>query len=362
MQENNQNRENKKEEQEPVKLDGIEKLKEIGLKEVSDKTFINLENLTALLEKDFAKLNQTKALGFIQILQREFGVDLSELKKEYLQFNGADKKVKEHHKSVEIVDNDEEKSKKLLPYLLLGVAGLVALYFLFFSPKEIHDANVTAVDLNVVKNELVTKEAKESLLAVDEEESNDSEEVDLNKVVQEMFKATQEENESQESNDTLIEDNATSEIITPAKEENITLETSATREEVVVEKQLPVETKIKSVETKERLVIPKKVKKPKKVTNENRGGLFIEPIQKAWVGVIFLDTMKKKDFLIRHTLVLDANKDQIILVGHKNFKIYNKQLEQGFKSKKMVMFLYKDGELREISKREYNRYRGNARW
>ena len=105
--------------------------------------------------------------------------------------------------------------------------------------------------------------------------------------------------------------------------------------------------------------VPKKIKI---VKNENRGGLYIEPIHKAWVGVIFLDSMKKKDFLIRRALQLDASKDQIILVGHKNFKIYNKQLEQGFTSKKMVRFLYKDGELREISKAEYKNLRGGVHW
>jgi len=72
--------------------------------------------------------------------------------------------------------------------------------------------------------------------------------------------------------------------------------------------------------------------------------------------------MKKKDYLIRRPLQLDATKDQIIMIGHKNFKIFNKQLELGFKSKQKVMFLYKDGDLREISKHEYNQYRGKARW
>ncbi len=359
MQENSKNQENKKTQEESVALDGIARLKEIGLKDVSNKTFINLDNLTALLDKDFAKLNRTKALGFIQILQREFGVDLQELKKEYLQFDNGYVKPKENYQAVESIDNDEEKPKKFFLYLLLGLAGVLAAYF-FFS----HDADkgsISPVDLNVVKNDVVTQEAKESLLAVDEayeKEVNDSDEVDLNKVVQEMFKTTEdnESNESQEANETAISDTNSSDMIIPATEENITLEPSITTE--AVESKAP----IKVVEKQETLVIPKKVKKPIKVHNENRGGLYIKPIQKAWVGVIFLDTMKKKDFLIRRPLVLDASKDQIILVGHNKFKIYNNQLEQGFKSKKMVRFLYKNGDLREISKREYNRYRGNAKW
>lgn len=349
--ENKKNSETETTQEEATKLDAISQLKEIGLKEVSNKTFINLENLTALLEKDFTKLNRTKALGFIQILQREFNVDLNDLKLEYLQFDKTHIKPKDNYQKIVEIDNDEEKSKKFLVYILLGFAALVVGY-LFFS-QSVDSENVTSVDLNVVRNDMVTQEAKESLLVLDEvyeEETNNSEEVDLNKVVQEMFKTV----ERNESNETLVSESNESKIIAPVSEENVFLDTSI----IAVEDRAVA----KPLEEKEKLVIPQKPKKIIEVKNENRGGLYIKPTKKAWVGVIFLDSMKKKDFLIRRTLQLDAKKDQIILVGHKYFKIFNKQLEQGFNSRKKVMFLYKDGDLREISKREYNRYRGKIKW
>ena len=352
MQENNKNQESENNQEDPAKLEGVLRLKEIGLREVSNKTFINLENLTALLDKDFAKLNKTKALGFIQILQREFDVDLNALKTEYLQFDNAHVKPKENYQTVASIDEDDEKPKRFLAYLLLGLAVLVAAYFLFSNSGN--SESMSSVDLNVVKNDVVTEEAKESLLALDEvyeQETNQSDEVDLNKVVQEMFKNVEdnESNESEETNETVILDVNASVMIAPAREEKVTLEPSIIEETTTT--RVADEPKV-----------AKKVKKTVEVKNENRGGLYIEPTQKAWVGVIFLDSMKKKDFLIRRTLKLDASKDQIILVGHKNFKIFNKQLELGFKSKKKAMFLYKDGELREISKKEYDRYRGKVRW
>lgn len=361
MEENNKNQESEKSQEESSSHDGISRLKKIGLKEVSNKTFINLDNLTALLDKDFEKLNKTKALGFIQILQREFDVDLNELKNEYLQFNNSQIKPKENYQKLAPIDEDEEKPKKFLSYLLLGLAGLAAAYFLFSNNGK--SESVSSLDLNVVKNDVVTEEAKESLLALDEayeKETNESEEIDLNKVVQEMFKNV-EDNESDTSDDnetnvTLLVDANESAVITPAIEENITLDASP------IETALNTKVIEKPATTVEKLTITQKPKKSVEVKNENKGGLYIQPVQKAWVGVIFLDSMKKKDFLIRRTLQLDANKDQIILVGHKNFKIFNKQLELGFKSRQKVMFLYKDGELREITKREYRRLRGSVRW
>lgn len=359
MEENNKTQESENDQEVSSKKDGISLLKEIGLKEVSNKTFINLENLTALLEKDFVKLNKTKALGFIQILQREFDVDLSELKNEYLHFNNSHVKPKEEYQTVAPLD--DEKPKKFLSYLLLGLVALLAAYFLLFNDGK--SENVSSMDLNVVKNDVVTEVAKESLLALDEtyeKEINESDEVDLNKVVQEMFKNA-DENESNVSEDeintTTLAGTSESQVIAPATEEQVVLDDSI----------IASATDMKKVEKKpvvsvEKLTIAKKPKKTVEVTNENEGGLYIKPIRKAWVGIIFLDSMKKKDFLIRRTLQLDATKDQIIMIGHKNFKIFNKQLELGFKSKQKVMFLYKDGELREISKSEYNRYRGRVRW
>jgi hypothetical protein len=358
-----ENQNNQKEE--TSKKEGIELLKEIGLKEVSNRTFINLENLTALIEKDFNKLNRTKALGFIQILQREFQVDLQPLKEESLAFYNQHKKPKEIPSKAAVIDrDDEEKPKKILTYLLLALAASVGAYLLFFSKSEVKQADT--MDLNVVKNEVITEEAKETLLALDEsyeKEINESDEVDLNKVVEEMFKHS-DENESTlalavESNETNQSSIDTNETYMPATEEKIELEknTTSTKENKKVVAEVKKEHALVVNKPKEESKIVKK-----EVKNSNRSGLYITPIQKAWVGVIFLDSMKKKDFLIRKTLKLDASKDQIILVGHKNFKIFNKRLEQGFKSKKMVRFLYKDGELREISKKEYMNLRGGVRW
>lgn len=375
--------ENKKNRVEINKKDGVAYLKELGLKEVSDKTFINQDNLATLLDKDFENINKTKALGFIQILQREFGVDLSALKDEYLQFNHTHKKLEDTVEQ-EVIEKkiaapmslqEEEKPKKLLIYLLLGVAALAGVYYLLAGSGETTPKSIP-MDLNVVKNEVVTQEAKESLLALDEDyekELNESDDMDLNKVVEEMFKnsdinesddaiVSDENNQTNETNKTNVaikEKNASvvqTALTSPAKEEDISL---ADVQEDPAPTPAAVEKK-KSV-WKERQALQKQ-SVSKMAKNSHQSGLYIDPIQKAWVGVIYLDSMKKKDYLIRKRLKLDASKDQIILIGHKNFKIFNHKLEQGFKSKKMVRFLYRDGELTELSKREYLDYLGSTRW
>ncbi len=350
MNENNSNQNSENEQQSENKpQDGVSQLKEIGLKEVSNKTFITEANLTALFDKEFSKINKTKALGFIQILEREFGVDLEALKEEYRQFDNSIKKSSKNEiPTVEKEPFELEKIKKMLIYLILAAAVVFALYAL--SSRSSDDTSIVPVDLNVVKNDVVTNQAEESLLAIDEnyeKETNQSDEIDLNKVVKEMFHET-DQNQSDILNDTNDTNESNSSLA--VTEENITAALAPAVEENISLPQTKKELK--------NIVKPK----PEMAKNKNKRGLYIVPVKKAWVGVIFLDTMKKKDFLIRKTLMLDESKDQIILVGHRNFKIFNKRLEQGFKSKKMVRFLYKDGDLREISKKEYVKLRGTTKW
>jgi hypothetical protein len=57
---------------------GLEKLLTIPRQEISEKTYIPLHEIDAILKQDFAIFNTSKAQGFIAILQREYNVDLSQ--------------------------------------------------------------------------------------------------------------------------------------------------------------------------------------------------------------------------------------------------------------------------------------------
>ncbi len=374
------------------KKDPVAYLKELGIKEVSDKTFINATNLEALLEKNFESLSKTKALGFIQILEREFDLDLKELKNEYLLSLGALKEVSQNssqepqERIVPPLSQEEidERPKKLLIYGLLAGALLYGGYY-FFKNRSVETNTTIGNDMNVVKNDVVTEEAKENLLALDETYEKEINTTDLNlsdDAVETMADANtqldanmlklQKEIDHESNNSVDVEDVTPKESEnnesamqsalqpSPAVEEEISLAQVQELEETTRKKK-PVEVAAKNQPEKEEKKSKTSGEKPKKA-DATEGGLYIAPTQKAWVGVIYLDTMKKKDYLIRKRLHLDATKDQIILVGHKNFKIYNHGKNQHFKSKKMVRFLYRDGKLSELSKKEYLDYLGSTHW
>ncbi len=63
-----------------------ELLEQYSIKEISSKTRIAPENLEYLHGRDWDMMRKVQALGFINILEREYGVDLSDLRKECIEY------------------------------------------------------------------------------------------------------------------------------------------------------------------------------------------------------------------------------------------------------------------------------------
>jgi len=59
-------------------VDAITKLKKLDLKEVSKKTYISVDELNAIINKEFGEFSEPKALGFVRILRRDYKLDLTE--------------------------------------------------------------------------------------------------------------------------------------------------------------------------------------------------------------------------------------------------------------------------------------------
>ena len=63
-----------------------ELLEQYSIKEISTKTRIAPENLEYLHGRDWDMMRKVQALGFINILEREYGIELSDLRKECLAY------------------------------------------------------------------------------------------------------------------------------------------------------------------------------------------------------------------------------------------------------------------------------------
>ena len=123
-------------------------IEENTLPSISKRTRISVENLEALISGDWGRLKKVQALGFISILEREYHLNLEDMREEcrryFAEFAPEDE---ERGPVIGAVPEPEHRgpSKGLifLVILLAGVGG----YILFFSPAQTGgEANTTVTE------------------------------------------------------------------------------------------------------------------------------------------------------------------------------------------------------------------------
>ena len=104
-------------------------LEENSIKSISERTNISEENLDALFNKDFDLLKRVKALGFISIIEREYGADLAALKKDAIAYYDSHKEEGSVVLDAPVIEKKHGKSK-LFIFLILLLLGAASWYFI----------------------------------------------------------------------------------------------------------------------------------------------------------------------------------------------------------------------------------------
>lgn len=158
--------------------DDLQKLRDIGAQKIFEKTHIAHKHAQALLHESFEGMNRIQFLGFISILEREYHVNLSELKEKGEKFF-SDLRASEHIYHEELLSNKKNNSKKI--YALFVIIGLlVGSYYIFTKPptkttfKAIDNTTIESVqkviddnksykeDINVTSETTVTQNEEEN--------------------------------------------------------------------------------------------------------------------------------------------------------------------------------------------------------
>ena len=346
------------ENKEELKESGVDALRKIGAKEISNRTFIHEEELKRFLSGDFADINKTKAMGFIQILQREYNIDLSDLKQKYLEYSNEHfKETKIPQQSIMMEEVQSEERKKGIFSFILLVGTIGAMYYVinkydllnFTSPSSIKTATVSQ-DKNDNKIQLNLN----NLTQQKEETKAPEQQVSLNEVLtptketdevkKEQTQATQPEQEKEEKQETTPSNDANDLDLSKLNNDlaqNDTADTTQNPEATNSEEQ----NNTSSTEA---------------VTDE----LYITPTSKVWIGTIDMDTLKKKDFLAPRgdRVDIDTSKNELIMIGHRFVKMYLNGNLVKFKRKGPIRFKYVDGNLTEINRREFNKLAKGRQW
>ncbi len=144
----------------------FEDLQSLGSTVIHEQTHIARAKLEFLLNKSFANLTRVQFMGFVSILEREYGIDLSSIRQEYDEFMQTNLDIVIEKKSVILQAQSRSRQKWVVGGIVI-ITVLIAIGSMIqgrlsVSPSEeviqLSSANVEMVDenLDMVPTELNT--------------------------------------------------------------------------------------------------------------------------------------------------------------------------------------------------------------
>lgn len=331
----------------------IDELKKIGIDKISAKTRITQEKVQDIIDFKFEAFDRVRALGFTQIITRDFGVDLSEWFDAYNEHCNANTEKEAENSSNEDNINiavDSDKKDKSYVVLALFLIVLVVFFMGFFiynnflsvdSSKGTKNANKS----NATHLQEIQRQNKVDLVVKDSVQNTiDSANQNIDSGIDSSANQSTNLNETKNSPNNSVNSNANPSV-------NITVDSAnngnsqgalATN---IVDYSLPANATQGYIAT-------------------HREELTIMPNEPLWVGVIDLKTRRKKQISIDSQYSLPLDGDKIIRTGHSYFSIssgtnFAKQYIGGDNK----YFLYRvDGGLREINKAEFLELNKGEEW
>ncbi len=283
----------------------LERLKEIGLHNINKDTHISLRHIKQLLEENFESLNKVQVFGFISILEREYHLNLKDLKNDVNEyFLNQPSTVNDNH-SVFVVASKSKNMKTTYLSLVFIIFAIVTFLSVTYSVQESEI---------VVENKIIEKVKKEIV----------------------------------SKKEVFLEQEPKIEL----KKEIVPVQKLVVHEKAPIIKKEIVET-LKIIELKiEEVEEVKEVVKVKELT--------ITPRSKVWIGYINLKTEKKYQKVTKNTIVL--KEDYIIVLGHSHVYLQVNENKSSFKTKGSLRLLFKDGKLRKITLQEFKKLNRGRKW
>ena len=278
-------------------------ISEFGLDEVSKRTKISKRNLEKLAKRELSSFSKPRALGFISIMEREYGVDLTDFKKEILEwFQNEDV----HDHSLTFPPPKEKRKKRWVAIVPL----LIALIFGFYLYQNDFSINKSLQESKVVSTVIKEKKVEKRI-----------EDINSSKVKQEV-KTT-----------LSLDDNG-----------------SSTTDNKTFANSLDKDIKNSDDNSTESAFVP---------TQE----IIVMPNIKMWIGVIDIKSKKRKSHFISENFSIDSDSDKLIITGHGFFEV-NDTIGNNLKfdDPNKHYLQIKDGVIKEITTKTFKELNGGKVW
>jgi len=116
--------------------EAIDKLKSIGAQKISEDTHIPSRHIEAIFVERFEGLSKVQFIGFISILERDYGVDLSETREHCLAH--FQEQTQENEAIADDVVLGNSQKRNMTPVYIIGAIALllIAIYYTMHTANE----------------------------------------------------------------------------------------------------------------------------------------------------------------------------------------------------------------------------------
>jgi hypothetical protein len=334
-----------------------------GLEAVSEKTNISLDNLNRLINEDFEGLNRVKALGFLSILQREYGVDIGALDASIRSY------FEEHTPNSDeplLVSIDKSNSGGGLFKWIVILAFLGGVWYLYSTGKldkllgKNADTQKSSIsDTEILKSNISDDKAKESVIIKKEANETKVEIKTAPKTVVAKEENTKELNQTEENKTQVATQNSEDKVKITAdipKDKNDTKDENKT---ILVSKDAGIEEPQKVSEVIDSDSTTEEADKNQTITN-----ITINPTRgMLWYGFINIDTGKKKEFMKNESTPFELNSGRWILTTGHGFLDIVSDVKTIEVSDRVRHYFYIDSkEIKEISRAEFKKLNHGRMW
>jgi len=278
--------------------EALEKLKGIGSQKIYEDTHIPTEHIQSILYENFEGLSRLQFLGFISIIEREYGYNLDELRSRGTAYFDEIEANKDVVINESIYKAPSKKKNFMFFYALVAVVIFIIAVSLTISSSNENEIDETTFNDTIIKDvqKNIIDETNKTKIEKNLQTIADINETNTIQIVPDVNRTTNNENKEEESQATV---NETFEII---------------------------------------------------------------PRKRVWLGYIDLTDKKRYQKTFSTKLSLDPKKEWLLFFGHGNINIATDGNMKKFNNRDVLRVHYKNGEFKKITPAEFKRLNGGKKW
>lgn len=309
-----------------------ELLEKESLKSISIKTMISENNIKRIVSEDYSELTKAKALGFLSILEREYPLDLKDVRHNALAYFEMQKPKNVTSNKPLPHPEESKKRSKLFPLIIVGLIGYASWYFFTqFDKKTLNNLLPFKLESNITD---MPKEKEASIfsVAINEETTKDVHTVS---------------NKQKNVNVEVVKPKS----LHPIASKSTTLSQSSN-------------TAIAATRVDEKVNISSanRVKSNTPEVTET-GVVELHPVNSLWFGVINMRTGKKDHFSIRKPYTIDLSEgNRLVATSPAPFSLVFKDKKNVYNGGKAHYFMFTPKGIVSLDKNRYIKKGGYKKW